>query len=243
MPITTECLDEILSLDDERDERPEKINRHPEKEGQSIREGERGITVQQAVCPPASWFIHDVMRFLGQPYYVGILSAVAIHGAAHQQPMQFQCITDRPTRPARAGRVRIGFHMGRHVEQAPVATIQTETGTMRVSTPEATAFDLVRFAPAAGHIGNVVTVLGELAEKIDPQALVGLADLYAVSDVQRLGYLLEQLVEKRLADPLAEQLQTRRYRPILLATGKAKGDSPIDPRWRVTPNEKVEVEF
>ena len=119
-----------------------------------------------------------------------------------------------------------------------MVAIQTETGTMRVSTPEATAFDLVRFAPAAGHIGNVVTVLGELAEKIDPQPLAQIADLYALSDVQRLGYLLEQLGEKRLADPLAERLQTRRYRPILLAPGQAKGDSPIDPRWRIIPNER-----
>jgi hypothetical protein len=68
-------------------------------------------------------------------------------------------------------------------------------------------------------------------------------DLYAVSDVQRLGYLLEQLGEKRLADPLAEQLKTRRYRPILLAPDQAKGDSPMDSRWRVIPNEKVEMEF
>ncbi len=57
------------------------------------------------------------------------------------------------------------------MEQAPVIDIETETGAMRVSTPEVTAFDLVRFAPAAGHIGNVVTVLGELAERIDPQHL------------------------------------------------------------------------
>ena len=81
---------------------------------------------------PPEWFIHDLMQFLGQPYYVGILSAAAIHSAAHQQPMLFQVITDRPTRPARAGRVRIGFHVGRHVEKAPVVEIQTETGSMRV---------------------------------------------------------------------------------------------------------------
>lgn len=32
---------------------------------------------------PASWFIDDLMRHLGQPYYVGLLSAAAIHGAGH----------------------------------------------------------------------------------------------------------------------------------------------------------------
>jgi predicted transcriptional regulator of viral defense system len=201
------------------------------------------LEYREAGCPPANWFIHDLMRFLGQPYYVGILSAAAIHGAAHQQPMLFQVVTDRATRPAQAGRVRIGFHVGRHVEKAPVAEIQTETGSMRVSTPEATAFDLVRFAPSAGHVGNVITVLHELVEKIDPQALTSLADLYAVSDVQRLGYLLERLGENRLADPLAIQMKARRYRPILLVSGQAIGDAPADPRWRVIPNETVEVEF
>lgn len=201
------------------------------------------VEYREAGCQPANWFIDDLMRFLGQPYYVGILSAAAIHGAAHQQPMLFQVVTDRPTRPARAGRVRIGFHEGRHVEKAPVVEIQTETGSMRVSTPEATAFDLVRFAPSAGHIGNVVMVLHELVEKIDPQALTSIADLYATSDVQRLGYLLERLGENRLAEPLAARLKARRYRPILFVPGQAKGNAPSDPRWRVIPNETVEVEF
>jgi predicted transcriptional regulator of viral defense system len=35
---------------------------------------------------PAEWFIADLMKFMDQPYYVGLLSAAAIHGAAHQQP-------------------------------------------------------------------------------------------------------------------------------------------------------------
>ncbi|OIP92910.1 MAG: hypothetical protein COS57_10455 [Syntrophobacterales bacterium CG03_land_8_20_14_0_80_58_14] len=201
------------------------------------------VEYREAGCPPASWFIDDLMRFLNQPYYVGILSAAAIHGAAHQQPMLFQVVTDRPTRPAQAGRVRIGFHMGRHIEKAPVVEIQTETGTMRVSTPEATAFDLVRFVSAAGHVGNVMTVLSELGEKLDSQSLSPLADSYAVSDVQRLGYLLERLRENHLADPLAAWLKARRYRPILLVPGQAKGDAPADPRWRVIPNETVEVDL
>ena len=201
------------------------------------------VEYRNAGCPPADWFIDDLMRFLGQPYYVGILSAAAIHGAAHQQPMLFQIFTDRPTRQAQAGRVRIGFHMDRHIETARVMDVQTETGIMKVSTPETTAFDLVRFAPQAGYFSNVATVLGELVEKIDPQALASLADLYKAPDIQRLGYLLQQLGEQRLADPLATQLKNRRYRPILLASGKEKGDNPYDPKWRVIPNDAVEVDL
>jgi predicted transcriptional regulator of viral defense system len=175
-----------------------------------------------AECPPASWFIDDLMRFFNQPYYVGLLSAAAIHGAAHQQPMVFQIVTDRPMRPARAG---------------------TETGSMRVSTPEATAFDLVRFAPVAGRLNNVATVLSELAEKLEAKALAKIARYYSVPDVQRTGYLLEMLGEQDLAKPLTDWLATRRYRPILLAPGKTIAKTPADPRWRVIPNEKLEMDL
>jgi len=114
---------------------------------------------------------------------------------------------------------------------------------MRVSTPEATAFDLVRFAAAAGHVSNVATVLAELSEKLDPAALEKLADCYAVSEVQRCGYLLEQLGEYDLAKPLAEWLAKRRYRPIPLVPGKALGKISTDPKWRVLRNERVEVDL
>lgn len=201
------------------------------------------LEYRDAGCPPASWFIDDLMRFLGQPYYVGLLSAAAIHGAAHQQPMVFQVITDRPTRPARAGRVRIAFHMTRDIASAAVADVQTETGSMRVSTPETTAFDLVRFTPAAGHLGNVATVIGELADKLDSHALAKLADTYAVPDVQRLGYVLDRAGAQDLTRPLADWLARRRYRPVLLAPRRARGKAAADRRWRVIPNANVESDL
>jgi predicted transcriptional regulator of viral defense system len=126
------------------------------------------LEYREAGCPPASWFIHNLMGFLGQSYYVGLLSAAASHGAGHQQPMVFQVITDRATRTASAGRVRIDFHVSLKIEKVPVVEVQTEMGTMRISTPEATAFDLVRYPAASGYIGNVATVLSELSEKLDP---------------------------------------------------------------------------
>jgi predicted transcriptional regulator of viral defense system len=203
---------------------------------------------REAGSPPASWFIDDLMQFLEQPYYVGLLSAAAVHGAAHQQPMAFQVVTDRPTRPARVGRVRIEFHMSRHAEDAAVAEVQTDTGSMRVATPEITAYDLVHFAAAAGHLSNVATVLSELAERLDPAALVALAPSYAVPETQRLGYLLERLGEADLAAPLVAWLKNRRHRAVLLApeAGPPRAE-PIktraDPRWRVIPNDDLEVDL
>jgi len=192
--------------------------------------------------PPASWFIDELMRHLERPYYVGVLSAAAIHGASHQQPMVFQVVTGKPSREIRVGKVTIQFSMNSKVDKMPTTGIQTETGTMRVATPETTAFDLVRYQAAAGHLSNVATVLGELAERIDGKALAKIAHLVKLSDVKRLGFLLDAVGEGDLAAPLAEWLKTQHRRVVPLLPGEpAQGE--IDERWRVRPNAELELEL
>jgi predicted transcriptional regulator of viral defense system len=191
--------------------------------------------------PPANWFIDDLMRFLGQPYYVGLLSAAAVHGAAHQQPMVFQVITRKPIREMRAGRVAIRFYMNSSIEHFPVVHKQTETGTMRVATPETTAFDLVRYPAGAGNPGNVATVLSELADRMDKGALVALAPILNTTDVQRLGYLLDQVGYADLANPLHEWLSSRNPRAVPLVPGE-KAEVNVDGRWHILPNADLELE-
>ena len=179
-------------------------------------------------------------------YYISMLPQEqdqTIHGAAHQQPMVFQVITDRPVRPVKAGRVRVAFDKSRHVAAASIAEAQTETGMMCVSSPEATAYDLVRSTAAAGYLNNVVTVLKELAETLNPATLVKLASNYATSEVQRIGYLLELLGESTLAKPLAALLDGRQYRPVLLVPGQARGSASPVSGWHIIPNATVEADF
>jgi predicted transcriptional regulator of viral defense system len=52
------------------------------------------IEYRHAGAPPPSWFIDELMKFCGRRYYVGLLSAAALYGAAHQQPQEFQVVTD-----------------------------------------------------------------------------------------------------------------------------------------------------
>ncbi len=192
--------------------------------------------------PPASWFINDLMIYLGQPYYVGLLSAAAIHGAAHQQPMVFQVITNIPTREMQVGKVVIQFSMNSKVSQMPVTQKQTETGTMRIATAETTVFDLVRFRSSGGHLSNVATVLAELAEIIVAKELVNIASLVRLPDVQRLGYLLDLVDKSKLADPLAKWLDTRKPRAVPLHPGEP-ADAKINNRWHVLPNVDLEVDL
>ena len=201
------------------------------------------IEYRSAGSPPPSWFIEDLMAYLEQPYYVGLLSAAEIHGAAHQRPQVFQIITDMPTRPLRVGRIRIEFHRNRNIREVPIQRMKTETGSMRVSTPETTALDLVRYAEASGFLDNVATVLIELAERINPDRLAKTAALGQHPDAQRLGYLLDRIGLKNVAGPLARLVASWRRHPVLLSPGKRARGFQHDPRWYVVPNEEVTAEL
>lgn len=201
------------------------------------------VEYKDSGSPPASWFIDDLMKFHRRPYYVGLLSAAAMHGAAHQQPQEFQVITDTVLRPATAGRNRIRFFLKWHLAETPTTEVKTETGTMRVSTPEATALDLVRYLGRAGHLGNVATVLSELCERINPSDLVKAAQTgVELSVVQRVGFLLERFGAARVTEPLAQWLATKRPRPVPLRPEQKPNTNDRDSRWQVLLNERVEVD-
>ena len=114
--------------------------------------------------------------------------------------MVFQVPTDRPTRQATAGIARIEFHMSGVLADTPAVRMQTETGTMLVSTPEATAFDLVRHPEACGGWGAVATVLADLTERLDPRALALVARGRKTPEIQRLGFLLDRVGAGQTAD-------------------------------------------
>lgn len=198
---------------------------------------------RSAGAPPPDWFIDDLMRFVGRPYYVGLLSAAALHGAAHHQPQEFQVLTDAPLRPARAGRVRLRFFSKATAGGTPTVAVKTQTGAMKVSTPEATAIDLVRYVEGAGQLGNVATVLSDLGERLDGRKLLAAAsEGVELPTLQRLGHLLEAVGAGSVARPLQRWVAGRRPRRVLL---RPSGPGPIlneDRRWLVGVNESVEVE-
>jgi predicted transcriptional regulator of viral defense system len=198
---------------------------------------------RSAGVPPAPWFIDDLMAYLERPYYVGLLSAAALHGSAHQQPQEFQVVVGEPLRPSRVGRTRIRFVTKRNLAVTPVADIQTETGSMKVSTPEATALDLVMYCRLAGHLGNVATVLAEISEKLGGEELRRAAEAGAeMPSVQRLGHLLDLVGAEVLAEPLAALVVETKPRLVPLRPDRPRGRSRTDPRWRLVVNEKVAVD-
>jgi len=193
--------------------------------------------------PPASWFVHDLMTAMGLPYYAGLLTAAGLQGASHQQPQEFQVVTDRSVRAITVGRVRLRFFASKYIQQACTTNIKTPTGSMRLSTPETTVVDLVRFAKAAGRLDYVAAVIAELAPSLNPKKL--LAALRLVGDVpntQRTGYILDLIRARRLSDPIHAWVERQKFRPVPLRTGRPVAGAREDRRWHVLVNGPLEVE-
>jgi predicted transcriptional regulator of viral defense system len=196
-----------------------------------------------AGAPPASWFVDDLMKFEEAHYYVGLLSAAALYGAAHQQPQESQIVTDKQLRPTMAGRNRLRFFLKRETAKTPTEQHRTETGTLRVSTPESTAFDLVRYATSLGGLSSVATVLSELSERVNPDRLADAASTdVELSVAQRTGYLLDHVGARDKTEPLARWLAAQRPRRTLLRAGRAPRRGEADARWAILPNEPIDVD-
>lgn len=201
------------------------------------------LEYQSAGSPPPSWFIDDLMKVMGRPYYVGLLSAAGQHGASHQQPQEFQVVAERYLRPLNAGRTKIRFFTSQYMPDAACVNVKTPTGSMRVSTPATTAVDLVRFAKSAGHLDHVATVLSELAPSIDPKQLVAAAKrVDDLPNLQRLGYILDEVRRQRITVPLHDWVLRQEPRAVPLRSGRTVANARESRRWRLLVNGPIEVD-
>lgn len=200
------------------------------------------LEYRSAGGPPPSWYIAELMTAMRLPYYVGLLTAAGLHGASHQQAQEFQVLTDRSVRPIALRRGRIRFFATRFLADAAVGAAKTPTGPMRVSTPETTAVDLVRFARYTGHLDYVATVIAELAPLLRPQRLVrAVAVTQDVPNAQRLGYILDRLDRRGLSDAVHRWLGAQSPRLLPLRPAASPAAAREVPRWRLLVDEPVEV--
>lgn len=187
---------------------------------------------------PFDWFLDDLMRSLDLSYYVGLQSAAAFYGAGHQQIQSVQVVAPRQERPIRHPRLVIQFFSKKAFRTTPRRQIKGHAGMLPVSSPEATAFDLVRYSRRIGGIDAVATVLDELGEAMDPAMLADAARFETeIAQIQRLGWLLDRLGQARLADALHGSLPPTAplARTRLDPTG-SWGGHPSGNRWRVVEN-------
>jgi predicted transcriptional regulator of viral defense system len=191
-------------------------------------------------CLPPEQFIPLLMQHLEERYYVALLSAAELHGAAHHRPQRFQVMIAMNRRPIDCGEVRVQFVARHDLAKTPVVEMNTPRGRMRVSSVEATALEVIGYADQCGGLDNVASILNELVESLDPPKLVVAAALCPIVWSQRLGYLLEAAEHGELAAVLAEHVRERAKSVAPLVRAKPSSGAPRVPRWKLAINERVE---
>ena len=198
---------------------------------------------QRVGCLPADQFVPQLMERLEIPYYAGLLTAARYHGAAHQQPQVFQVVVPKNRPPIECGLVHVAFVARHNAAAMPTGIVNTPRGLLKISTPEATAYDLVGYPDHSGGLDNVATVLAELGETLGPARLAEIASLSPLPWSQRLGYILDLVEQSSRTDQLASFVEARATETAPLIPSAATSAARRDGRWKLWINADLEPDL
>jgi hypothetical protein len=187
-------------------------------------------------APPVAAWLHDYLTQRESLYYVGMLSAAALHGSTAQATLVTQVLVPTIRRPMEIGRTRIEFITKRGLETTPLAAIAGLPAPLNISSPEATVFDLIAYSH---RIGGIFRAL-EVAQGLKPRLSIGglnraVGAGLPATVLQRAGYLFETLGWAPFADTLERALPARFPTTALQTRGRSTVSAP-DPRWAVVDN-------
>ena len=124
----------------------------------------------------------------------------------------------------------------------PAERVNTPRGFLRISSPEATAYDLVGYPGHCGGLDNVATVLSELGESLDPGRLSSLGELSPIPWSQRLGFLLDLVELSSRSKSLATFVANHATETTVLVPGRSQASANRSARWKLLVNADLELE-
>jgi len=199
----------------------------------------------RGVLPPLN-FIDELMTFVGKPYYVGLLSAAALHGAAHQQPQEFFVVTTTKQIKTQKKGIVINYFTRKNIPQNLLEKRKTESGYAYISSPELTAADLVYYHNRIGGINRVCMVINELSEVIKAERITTeLTEKLSIPTIQRLGFIFDRLVSQpELADKLYKVSQKEKKTFFLqpLKAGGERTGFETDEKWKIIINADIDLD-
>lgn len=188
-------------------------------------------------APPAIWWLDDYFKWLGRPYYLALQSAASSLGSNQQALQVTQVMTDRPCRALKVGRIQVRFFVKRGIARTSIQQLAQAAAPLSISTPEATAFDLIRYATSIGGIERVAETISPLLPLLRASELKRVLEAEnETATAQRLGFVLEVSGAQRLAQATHDWLPAKL---ALVPLSPLQGDRknfPIVDRWQVLNN-------
>lgn len=200
----------------------------------------------KGIVPPI-YYIDQLMAHLNKPYYISLLSAAEILGAAHQRPQKFSVMTIFPKSSVSVAKNNLlSWSYRKDIPTCFLLTKNSETGIIRYSNAELTSIDLVQYEQYIGGLSRAATVLEELSEQTDfTDAAQSIFRYTSLATIQRLGYILDEVLQQsRVADILHMELTiySRRFRYVPLSTRHPDGVTEKNRRWKVNVNLNIEID-
>jgi hypothetical protein len=188
-------------------------------------------------APPAIWWLQDYFTWLGHPYYLALQSAASSFGSNPQALQMTQVMTDRPCRAINVGRIQVRFFVKRGIERTPTQQLAQAMSPLCISTPEATAFDLIRYATSIGGIESAAETIGPLFPVLRARELKRVLEAENEPAIaQRLGFVIEAGGAKKLAQVIYDWLPDKLVTvPLSPLKGECK-NIPVVERWQVLNN-------
>jgi predicted transcriptional regulator of viral defense system len=202
---------------------------------------------------PADELVALLMKHKKLDYYACLLTAAEYHGAAHQRAMVFQVMVTKQMPSLEFGAVKIDFVYKKSLTGLPVQDFKTAYETIKVSSPELTAMDLLQYPERSLGLSNIATIFYELIEAINPTKLMELIKLSGENSwVQRMGYILEQIdTWDEKADKRKEQIINKlevfvsKQNPSFIALYSSLDSKacPRNSKWRIIENSNIEPDL
>lgn len=196
---------------------------------------------------PPSYYIDELMHFLGRKYYVSLLTAASLHGAGHQRAMSFfVTMNGAALRSAVRSGTKLLLFQKKDVDLRFTSVVRTEGGYMNVSSPLMTALDLVQDERKVGGLSRVAEIFYELADKLDfNDDQIDLIRQYGSPILQRVGYLLRVLELEDLEDMwygLCMKTGVKFKYTLLKSSVEKHENDERDKRWKIIINQEIDID-
>lgn len=163
-------------------------------------------------APPAAWWLNDYFRWLGRPYYLALQSAASHYGANPQAIQEIQVMTDKPLRMLQIGKIRVRFFVKKSIRRIPTQELSPAYAPLLVSTPEATAYDLVKYANRIGGGERAAETIAPLLPSIRKREL---QRVIAIEDNRVMAQTLNNMLEQASADKGSPALSSPNHKARL----------------------------
>ena len=188
-------------------------------------------------APPAIWWLQDYFNWLGRPYYLALQSAASSLGSNPQALQVTQVMTDRPGRALKVGRIQVRFFVKRSIARTPTQQLTRAVAPLSISTPEATAFDLIRYATSIGGIERAAETIGPLLPLLRARELKHVLEAEnEPATAQRLGFVMEASGAKPMAQVIHDWLPTKLALVPLSPVKGGRKNIPVIERWQILNN-------